>query len=151
MLSQKQYAVLTAKNAPKSQTAVCCVRAFFIGGSICAAGQGLLTLYGALGFDELNARTLTSVTLIFFGVLLTALGQYDRLARIAGAGTLVPITGFANAVSASAIEFRSEGLVTGLGAKMFTIAGSVLVYGSFTATLYGAVLWILHLFGVTLF
>ena len=130
---------------------VCCVRAFFIGGSICAAGQGLLTLYGALGFDELNARTLTSVTLIFFGVLLTALGQYDRLARIAGAGTLVPITGFANAVSASAIEFRSEGLVTGLGAKMFTIAGSVLVYGSFAATLYGAVLWILHLFGVTLF
>ena len=138
MLSQKQYAVLTAKNAPKSQTAVCCVRAFFIGGSICAVGQ-------------LNARTLTSVTLIFFGVLLTALGQYDRLARIAGAGTLVPITGFANAVSASAIEFRSDGLVTGLGAKMFTIAGSVLVYGSFAATLYGAVLWILHLFGVTLF
>ena len=81
MLSQKQYAVLTAKNAPKSHTAVCCVRAFFIGGSICAAGQGLLTLYGALGFDELNARTLTSVTLIFFGVLLTALGPRTPFPR----------------------------------------------------------------------
>lgn len=151
MLSQKQYAAMTAKNAPKSRTAICCARAFFIGGAICTVGQGLLELYGALGIDELNARTLTSVTLIFVGVLLTALGQYDRLARIAGAGTLVPITGFANAVSASAIEFRSEGLVTGLGAKMFTIAGSVLVYGSFAATVYGALLWGLHLLGVTLF
>lgn len=151
MLSQKQYAAMTAKNAPKSRTAICCMRAFFIGGAICTVGQGLLELYGALGLDELNARTLTSVTLIFVGVLLTALGQYDRLARIAGAGTLVPITGFANAVSASAIEFRSEGLVTGLGAKMFTIAGSVLVYGSFAATVYGALLWGLHLLGVTLF
>ena len=151
MISPKQYAALTAANAPKSRTAICCARAFFIGGGICAAGQGLLTLYGAWGLDELNARTLTSVTLVFIGVLLTALGRYDRIARIAGAGTLVPITGFANAVSASAIEFRSEGLVTGLGAKMFTIAGSVLVYGSFAATLYGAILGGLHLLGITLF
>ena len=103
------------------------------------------------GMDELASRTAASVTLIFTGVLITALGLYDKLARKAGAGTLVPITGFANAVSAPAIEFKTEGFTTGIGAKMFSIAGSVLVYGVSASVIYGAVLWVMGMFGVTLY
>ncbi len=101
--------------------------------------------------EDATAKTMTSVTLLFLGVLLTALGVYDKLARKAGAGTLVPITGFANAISAPAVEFKTEGFITGVAAKMFVIAGPVLVYGISASVLYGAVLWTLHLFGVTLF
>ncbi len=125
--------------------------AFLIGGAICTVGQGLLELYQMWGLDEDTSKTLASVTLIFFGILLTAIGVYDKIAKHAGAGTLVPITGFANAVSSPAIEFKAEGYVTGLGAKLFIIAGPVIVYGVSASIIYGAVLWILHMFGITLF
>ena len=98
-----------------------------------------------------NAKTLVSVSLIFLGVLVTALGFYDKIAKHAGAGTLVPITGFANAMSSPAIEFKTEGFITGLGAKMFIIAGPVIVYGVSASIIYGIALWALHLFGITLF
>lgn len=127
------------------------LKAFLIGGAICAVGQGFINLYGALGIEEQQAKTLTSVTLVFLGILLTAIGVYDKIAKHAGAGTLVPITGFANAVSSPAIEFKSEGYVAGLGAKLFIIAGPVIVYGVSASIIYGAVLWILHMFGITLF
>ena len=118
---------------------------------ICAAGQLIYELLMRWTNDDATAKTVTSVTLLFLGVLLTALGVYDKLARKAGAGTLVPITGFANAISAPAVEFKTEGFITGVAAKMFVIAGPVLVYGISASVLYGAVLWLLHLFGVTLF
>ena len=122
-----------------------------IGGGICAAGQLIFELLSLWGLDETTARTVTSVTLIFVGVLLTAIGVYDKIARKAGAGTLVPITGFANSVSSPAIEFKTEGFIVGVGAKMFVIAGPVIVYSVSASVIYGIILWTLHLFGITLF
>ena len=151
MVSSKEYAKIVTCNSPKSKTALNCLRAFLIGGGICTAGQGIFELFGLFGWDELISRALTSVSLIFIGVLLTALGVYEKLAKKAGAGTLVPITGFANAVSAPAIEFKTEGFILGIGSKMFSIAGSVLVYGISASVIYGAALWILDLFGIVLF
>ncbi len=151
MISPKEYDKIVKKNSPKSKCFVNCIKAFLIGGLICAAGQGLMNLYSFIGIDEKSAKTLTSVTLIFFGILLTAIGVYDKIARHAGAGSLVPITGFANAVSSPAIEFKAEGFVTGLGAKLFIIAGPVIVYGVAASIIYGAILWILHMCGITLF
>lgn len=151
MVSKKEYNTIVKKNSPNSKCFVNCIKAFLIGGLICVVGQGLCELYKFWGLDEETAKTLTSVTLIFLGILLTAIGVYDKIARHAGAGTLVPITGFANAVSSPAIEFKSEGFIAGLGAKLFIIAGPVIVYGTLAAVLYGAVLWILHMCGITLF
>lgn len=151
MISPKEYDKIVKKNSPKSTIFKNCLIAFLIGGAICTVGQGLLELYQMWGLDEDTSKTLTSVTLIFFGILLTAIGVYDKIAKHAGAGTLVPITGFANAVSSPAIEFKAEGYVTGLGAKLFIIAGPVIVYGVSASIIYGAVLWILHMFGITLF
>lgn len=151
MISQKEYDKIVNRNSPKSKCFVNCIKAFLIGGAICAAGQGILNLYKFLGADEETGKTLTSATLIFIGILLTAIGVYDKIAKHAGAGTLVPITGFANAVSSPAIEFKSEGYVAGLGAKLFIIAGPVIVYGASASVIYGAVLWVLHMFGITLF
>lgn len=105
-------------------------------------GQGFMELYLYLGADEDMSKTLCSVTLIALGVLLTALHQYERLAKHGGAGTLVPITGFANAMSSPAIEFKAEGLITGLASKMFVIAGPVLVYGTSAAVVYGIIYWL---------
>lgn len=151
MISPKEYDKIVKKNSPKSKCFVNGLKAFLIGGAVCAVGQGFINLYGALGIEEQQAKTLTSVTLVFLGILLTAIGVYDKIAKHAGAGTLVPITGFANAVSSPAIEFKSEGYVAGLGAKLFIIAGPVIVYGVSASIIYGAVLWILHMFGITLF
>ena len=114
--------------------------AFGVGGAICVLGQALLNWYQSLGLDRDQAGTAVSVTLIFAAAVLTGLGWFDKLAKRAGAGTLVPITGFANAVVAPALEFRSEGLVMGVGARMFAIAGPVLAYGISAAVLYGLVL-----------
>ena len=114
--------------------------AFCTGGLICTGGQVLLNLYRGCGLSEGDAGTAVSVTIIFLAALFTGLGWFDRLAKHAGAGTLVPITGFANAVVAPALEFRSEGLVMGVGARMFAIAGPVLAYGISAAVLYGVVL-----------
>ena len=151
MVSQKEYNKIVERNSPKSKTLQNCARAFVFGGAFCTLGQGIMELFMLWGAEEQDARTLTSVTLIFLGVLLTLLGVYDKIAKHAGAGTLVPITGFANAVSAPAIEFKTEGFITGAGAKMFIIAGPVIVYGTSAAIIYGAVLWVLHIFGITLF
>ena len=114
--------------------------AFCTGGLICTGGQALLNLYRGCGLSEGDAGTAVSVTIIFLAALFTGLGWFDRLAKHAGAGTLVPITGFANAVVSPALEFRSEGLVMGVGGRMFAIAGPVLAYGISAAVLYGLVL-----------
>ena len=136
---------------PRSNTVVNCAKAFVSGGVICTAGQLIFELFLMWDFKEDDARTLTSVSMIAIGVLLTALGIYDKLARHAGAGTLIPVTGFANAMASPAIEFKSEGFITGVGKNLFAIAGPVIVYGTAASVLYGAVLWILHMFNITLF
>lgn len=151
MISSKEYNKIVTKNSPKSKLFVNCIKAFLIGGAICTIGQGFTDLYAMLGAAEKDSKTLCSVTLIFIGILLTAIGVYDKIAKLGGAGTLVPITGFANAVSSPAIEFKSEGYIAGLGAKLFIIAGPVIVYGVSASIIYGFVLWILSLFGVRLF
>ena len=119
--------------------------AFFVGGAICAGGQGLNTLYQSLGAGKDDAGTWTSVTLIFLASLLTGLGVFDNIAKRAGAGTLVPITGFSNAMVSPALEFKSEGFVTGTGSKLFTVAGPVLAYGISASAVYGVILWLLQM------
>lgn len=114
--------------------------AFLTGGLICCLGQGLGDLYQSWGMERADAGTAVSVTLIFLSAFLTALGWFDKLAKHAGAGTLVPITGFANAVASPALEFKSEGLVLGVGARMFAIAGPVIVYGLTASVVYGVIL-----------
>ena len=138
-MTNEKYAVMVKIRSKSSPTVKNCVKAFSIGGMICVFGQGILEMYQMLGLGEDAAKTLTSVTLILIGVVLTALHRYERLAKHGGAGTLVPITGFANAMSAPAIEFKAEGFITGLAAKMFIIAGPVLVYGTSAAILYGII------------
>lgn len=138
-MNKTEYAQLVKKKSKNSRLLRNSLKAFLIGGVICAIGQGITELYLFFGLDEKTAKTLCSVTLIFLGVLLTALHLYERIAKHGGAGTLVPITGFANAMSAPAIEFRAEGFITGLAAKMFIIAGPVLVYGPAAATIYGVI------------
>lgn len=138
-MNKTEYAQLVKKKSKNSRLLRNSLKAFLIGGVICAIGQGITELYLFFGLDEKAAKTLCSVTLIFLGVLLTALHLYERIAKHGGAGTLVPITGFANAMSAPAIEFRAEGFITGLAAKMFIIAGPVLVYGPVAATIYGVI------------
>ena len=146
MVSPKEYDKIVQKNSPKSKIVKNCLKAFFIGGTICTIGQGLFALYQSFGLDEKMSKTLVSVSLIFLGILFTALGLYDKIAKHGGAGTLVPITGFANAVSSPAIEFKSEGYIAGLGAKLFIIAGPVIVYGVSASIVYGVIYWITTLF-----
>lgn len=151
MVSPKEYDKIVKKNMPRSNTVANCARAFVVGGGICTLGQVIYELMLIWDFSKETARTLTSVSMIALGVLFTALGIYDKLARYAGSGTLVPITGFANAMSSPAIEFKSEGFIAGVGTKLFAIAGPVIVYGVGASVAYGLILWILHMFGVTLF
>ncbi len=139
-ISQKEYQKLADEKSPNSKLLQNCLWAFVSGGVICAIGQGFFNLYTYLGAVESSARAWTSITLIFIGVLLTALKVYDSIAKHAGAGTLVPITGFANSVASPAIEFKSEGFILGLGAKMFVIAGPVIVYGTLAGVIYGIIL-----------
>ncbi|MBO4419150.1 MAG: stage V sporulation protein AC [Oscillospiraceae bacterium] len=141
-LSNAEYKQLAGRLAPKSNTPLNCLKAFAIGGAICLLGQALKNLYLSLGTGEDPAALLSSVSLIFLSALLTGLGLYDDIAKHGGAGTLVPITGFANSVAAPAVEFRTEGWVTGLAVKMFTIAGPVIVYGTLASVIYGLVYWI---------
>ncbi len=144
-MTNERYARLVKKRSQNSDAKRDCLKAFLIGGLICMIGQAILEIYGSLGFDKKTSATLCSVTLIGAGVLLTALHRYERIAKHGGAGTLVPITGFANAMSSPAIEFRTEGLITGLAAKMFVITGPVLVYGTAAAVVYGAIYWAVSL------
>ena len=142
-MTQKQYAKMVKEVCPKSPLWKDCICAFVIGGLICTLGQGLTELYGSIGLPKQDAGTAASMTLVALSALLTGLSLYDDIARVAGAGTLVPITGFANAVVSAAIEFKTEGRILGTGAKMFTIAGPVIVYGTLSAVVYGGVLWLL--------
>ena len=120
--------------------------AFLIGGGICTVGQAVLNFYTARGLDADAAGSATCITMILLGALLTGLGIYDKLANIAGAGTLVPITGFANAVVSPALEFKTEGYITGTAAKMFIISGPVIVFGVSASVVYGVIYWIGTLF-----
>ncbi len=139
-LTAQNYAAMVKKASPPSPVLKDCLWAFFVGGAICLLGEILQTIYAALGMTLGDAATLASVTLVGLSGLTTALGWYQKLAAKAGAGTLVPITGFANAVFSPAIEFKSEGFITGVGAKMFIIAGPVIVYGMIASVAWGVIL-----------
>ena len=134
---QQSYAHYADSRAKRSHPVLDCFRAFMIGGSICAFGQALFSLYSSLSIEEDTSRLLVSVSLIFLTALLTGLGVFDKIARFAGAGTLVPITGFANSVVSPAIDSKSEGWILGLGAKIFLIAGPVILYGVLASVGYG--------------
>lgn len=141
-MSKGQYAEFVKKKSPNSNTFVDTLKAFLVGGLICCVGQALFMLYGLLDLSKDLRGTLMSMTLVFLGALLTGLGAYDDIAKFGGAGTLVPITGFANAMVSPALEFKTEGLVTGTGAKMFIIAGPVIVYGTSASVVYGLIYWL---------
>ena len=145
-MTEREYGKLVDSMAPKSPILRDCINAFWIGGLICTIGQLFLNGYTALGLDETNAGTATSMTLVALSALLTGLSLYDDIAKHAGAGTLVPITGFANSIAAPAVEFKTEGFILGVGAKMFTIAGPVIVYGVSASVVYGLIYWITTLF-----
>ena len=139
-MTNEEYKQYAERHAPRSPRKRDLLRAFLVGGLICCLGQLLLALWQRAGLAEQEAATATSVTLVFLGAALTGLGLYDRIAKFAGAGTLVPITGFANSVVAPALEFKTEGLITGTAAKMFLIAGPVLVFGVSASVVYGLLL-----------
>ena len=145
-MTDKEYQKLVKQVSPNSPIGKDCFHAFWIGGLICVLGQLLINGYSALGLDKTQASTAASMTLVALSALLTGLSLYDDIAKHAGAGTLVPITGFANAVAAPAVEFKTEGFILGVGAKMFTIAGPVIVYGVSASVVYGFVYWITTLF-----
>ena len=144
-LTAKDYQAMCQRHSPPSKLGRDVLFAFLIGGLICTLGEFFIELYRSLGADQQLASGGASVTLVFLSALLTGLKRYDEVARVAGAGTLVPITGFANAVAAPALEFKSEGIILGLGAKIFTIAGPVILYGTLASVAYGVVL---YLFGL---
>lgn len=142
-MDKNTYKRFADAHAPRSPIGKNCINAFCIGGLICAIGQGLNDIYRlALGFPEDEAGLLASVTLVFASALLTALGIFDEIAKVAGAGTLVPITGFANAVVSPAIDSKSEGFILGVGAKIFTVAGPVLLYGILSGVIYGIIYYV---------
>ena len=141
-MTEKQYGALVARMAPKSPMWRDCLNAFWIGGLICVVGQIFMNCYGAWGLEKQDAGTAASMTRVALSALLTGLSVYDDIAKHAGAGTLVPITGFANAIAAPAVEFKTEGFVLGVGAKMFTIAGPVIVYGLAASVVYGFIYWL---------
>jgi stage V sporulation protein AC len=145
-VDKKRYKKLTEKASPNSPILKNMFFAFLIGGSICALGQIFMNIYIYLGVEKDTAGTLVSITLILISVILTGLNLFDRIAKIAGAGTLVPITGFANSVASPAIEFKSEGFVLGMAAKMFIISGPVIVYGTVASVVYGIIYWIITSF-----
>ena len=142
---KRQFRKYADAHAPKRNLFVDCLMAFAVGGTICTAGQGLFALYSGF-LSEDNAKTLVSVSLIFLSCLMTGVGVYDTLAKRAGAGTLVPITGFANAVCSPAIDSKAEGFIFGTGSKMFVIAGPVIVYGVSASVVYGLIYLITTLF-----
>ena len=144
-MNNQQYNQYVSAKADPSPLWKDCLWAFCVGGAICAGGQGLLALYQSWGADKEDAAAWVSISLIFLASLLTGLGVFDSIAKRAGAGTLVPITGFSNSITSPALEFKSEGLILGLGAKMFVIAGPVLVYGITASVLYGLILYLFQL------
>ena len=145
-MTEKQYDTLVKQMCPPSPLGKDCLLAFLVGGAICCLGQVFLNWYGSLGLDKDMAGPAASLSLVALSALFTGLSLYDDLAKHAGAGTLVPITGFANSIAAPAVEFKTEGFVLGVGAKMFTIAGPVIVYGISASVIYGLIYWITTLF-----
>ena len=145
-MTEKEYSRLVQKMSPKSPIVKDCINAFWIGGLICTIGQVLVNVYQWMGLEKTDASTAASMTLVLLSAVLTGLSLYDDIAKRAGAGTLVPITGFANSIVAPAVEFKTEGFILGVGAKMFTIAGPVIVYGVSASVVYGIIYWITTLF-----
>lgn len=144
-MKKQDYVNYTEAKAKRSPCFKNCILAFIIGGAICCLGQALQNLFMSLGADKKLASSLMSVSLIFIAGLLTGIGIFDKIARVAGAGTLVPITGFSNAVTSPAIDSKSEGFVLGVGAKMFVIAGPVIVYGVLASAIYGVIYYLVTL------
>ncbi|TCT14289.1 stage V sporulation protein AC [Natranaerovirga pectinivora] len=143
----KEYNELVKKISPKPNIVRNCFRAFWVGGLICVIGQGIFRLYESWGHNIENATNFTAITLIFFGALLTGLDIYSKIGKYAGAGSVIPITGFANAVVSPAIEFKREGYVFGVGAKIFSLAGPVILYGVLTSYVVGFIYFILNKLG----
>ena len=144
----EDYQKLVWKHTPKKPLWKGCLGSFLIGGAVCVLGEALKELYLLFGMDEEAAAVWESISLILLSVLLTGVGVYDKISRVAGAGTLVPITGFANAMSSPVIEYRVEGMILGIGPKIFSVAGSVIAYGVCASTLYGLIYYILYQIGV---
>lgn len=145
-LTNQAYDQMVKEASPNSKSARCILQAFLIGGGICTLGHGFINLYLYFGVPRETAFPAASITLVFLSALFTGFNLYDKLAKYGGGGTLVPITGFSNAVTAAALEYKSEGYIMGLGAKMFTIAGPVIVYGIAAGILYGIILYLFHLY-----
>ena len=141
----KEYSSMVKKASPNSTHLKNCIIAFVVGGIICSMGELLFNFYSRFNISEEYARMLASATLIFEAAVLTGLRVFERIAKFAGAGTLVPITGFANAVVSPAIEFKKEGIVLGTGSKMLTIAGPVIVYGTIASVIYGVIYWLIKM------
>ena len=142
-MSKQEYQKYVQARAKSSPLVKDCVLAFVIGGGICAVGQAIMDGFMGLGLEKTDAGTATTISLVFLSALLTGLNLYNKLGRYGGAGTLVPVTGFANAVVSPAIDFKSEGMVTGMAAKMFTVAGPVIVFGVAASVVYGVILMLL--------
>ena len=145
-MTNEEYIRYVQENSPKSKIWKNCFKAFLIGGMICTVGQAFLNLYKNLGADKETASTLVTVTMIFLGTLLTGLDIYPKLAKHGGAGTLVPVTGFANAVAAPALEAKTEGYILGVGAKIFTISGPVILFGTLSSIICGLVYFLMKFF-----
>lgn len=145
-MSRAEYSRMVDALAPKSKIRKNCIAAFFVGGLICLLGQVFLSIYEAADMSKENASTAASITLVLLSAILSGFAVYDDIAKFAGAGTLVPITGFANAIVSPAVEYKTEGMILGTAAKMFTIAGPVIVYGVSASAVYGLIYWITTLF-----
>lgn len=145
-IESKSYAKYVKKHSVKSNIVINCIKAFVSGGIICIIGEGLYDLYIYLQIGETTVKSLVPVTLVVISALLTGIGIYDNIAKHAGAGTIVPITGFSNAVVSPAIDNKSEGMIMGLGAKIFIIAGPVILYGTLASVIYGLIYYIAGLF-----
>lgn len=145
-VNKENYKKYAEKKAEKSPLLLDCCKAFVVGGLICMLGQALFTLYKSFGWSEQTVKSTVSMSLIFLTAVFTGFGLFDKLAKHAGAGTLVPITGFANSVVAPAIDNKAEGWILGLGAKIFIIAGPVILYGTLASTIYGVIYYICTLF-----
>lgn len=145
-INPKEYQKKINKKTPASPLAADCAKAFFIGGIICSVGQVFMNVFLYFNLEKETASALVSVTLIFCGILLTGLDLYRKIAKHGGAGTLVPITGFSNAMSAPAIEAKTEGFVLGVGTKLFSIAGPVIVYGIFASVIAGIIMFVFNMY-----
>lgn len=146
MMDKTEYNKLVNKKSPKSNILYDCFKAFWVGGTICLVGEIVSTLLKNLQLEKSEISTWTCIIMVFLGAFLTGIGIYDKIGKYAGAGSLVPITGFANGITSSAMEFKTEGYVLGTGAKMFVIAGPVIVYGIVASVAYGLIYWITTLF-----